>query len=399
MYTLLITYCIIIAIASLFGGSVPQYFKLTHQRIQLILSLVSGVMLGVAFFHLIPHAIYALESTTIALWVCLFGLLFMFFMVRMFHFHQHDLAVDSDHDHKQKHLCDDEKDHHHVHCESHDGALDFSWAGLCFGLAVHTIIDGIALAAAVQSSSPAVWSVGGLGVFLAILLHKPLDALSITSLMSVRGWDVNKQLVVNLVFALMCPLGAILFAVGINQLPESRDLVLGLALAFSAGIFLCISLGDLLPEVHFHSHDRLKLSSMLFIGVAIAFLIESMHSHQGVIVSSAKLNFVNKTDADENGDSEIVANLIMNNGNHLVDLYFSEMPEYETGYLELWAQNKGDNKLMYSLGYIEKPRTRFKWPDGVDPTEFSRLNISVEAYDGDPSHSGNEILEGTFVEK
>ncbi len=277
MYTLLIFYCVIIAIASLFGGSVPQFFKLTHQRIQLILSLVSGVMLGVAFFHLIPHAIYVLESVELTLGVALGGLLFMFFMVRMFHFHQHDLAVDAEHDHKHKHLCDDEHDHHHVHCQSHDGALDLSWAGLCFGLAVHTIIDGIALAATVQASSPAGWSLAGLGVFLAIVLHKPLDALSITSLMSVRGWDVNKQMTVSLMFSLMCPLGAILFAFGIDQFVEYRNLVLGLALAFSAGIFLCISLGDLLPEVHFHSHDRIKLSAMLFLGVAIAFLIESMH--------------------------------------------------------------------------------------------------------------------------
>ena len=39
--------------------------------------------------------------------------------------------------------------------------------------------------------------------------------------------------------------------------------MLGWALAFSAGTFLCISLGDLLPEVHFHSHDRLWLSVQL----------------------------------------------------------------------------------------------------------------------------------------
>lgn len=279
MYNLLILYCLLIAIASIFGGSVPQFFKLTHQRIQLILSLVSGVMLGVAFFHLLPHSVYVLKSVDQALWVCLGGLLFMFFMVRMFHFHQHDLAVDSEHDHKQKHLCDEEHDHHHVHCQSHHGGLDLSWVGLCFGLAVHSIIDGVALAATVQSSSPSGWSIAGMGVFLAIVLHKPLDALSITSLMSVRGWNVGKQMTVSLVFSLMCPLGAFLFAFGVDQFIDYRDLVLGLALAFSAGIFLCISLGDLLPEVHFHSHDRLKLSGMLFLGVLIAFAIESMPGH------------------------------------------------------------------------------------------------------------------------
>jgi len=279
MYKLLIIYCVLIAMASLFGGSVPSLIKLTHRRIQLTLSFVSGVMLGVALLNLLPHAFYKLNSIELTTGVCLVGLLFMFFMIRMFHFHQHDLAVDLEHDHKHKQLCDHEKDHHHVHCDQHGGGVDLSWLGLCFGLAVHTIIDGIALAAVVQSTGPVGISLAGLGVFLAIVLHKPLDALSITSLMAARGWDMQKQLTVNLVFALMCPLGAILFAFSIEQSADYRETILGIALAFSAGIFLCISLGDLLPEVHFHSHDRMKLSAMLLLGVALAFLIEMTHQH------------------------------------------------------------------------------------------------------------------------
>ncbi len=41
------------------------------------------------------------------------------------------------------------------------------------------------------------------------------------------------------------------------------------ALAFSAGTFLCIALSDLLPELQFHSHDRLKLSIALLAGFAL----------------------------------------------------------------------------------------------------------------------------------
>ena len=283
MYELLVIYCILIAVASTLGGSIPSFVKLTHRRIQMTISLVSGVMLGVALLHLLPHSIHVLENVELALGICLVGLLFMFFMVRMFHFHQHDLAIDSEYELPKMELCDHKHDHHHVHCESHDGTIDLSWAVLCFGLAVHTVIDGIALAAAVQSGSRGI-SFAGLGVFLAIVLHKPLDALSITSLMAAQGWNVSRQLTVNLVFLLMCPLGAILFAVSIDQFLESRNFILGIALAFSAGIFLCISLGDLLPEVHFHSHDRLSLSAMLLLGVAIAFVIEILpgHQHQGM---------------------------------------------------------------------------------------------------------------------
>jgi zinc and cadmium transporter len=43
------------------------------------------------------------------------------------------------------------------------------------------------------------------------------------------------------------------------------------ALAFSAGAFICIALSDLLPEVHFHSHDRTKLTVAFLLGIGLAY--------------------------------------------------------------------------------------------------------------------------------
>ena len=63
---------------------------------------------------------------------------------------------------------------------------------------------------------------------------------------------------------------------------DERHLVLGSALAFAAGVFLCIALSDILPEVAFHSHDRFALSAALLVGVALAYgvgLLESEHMH------------------------------------------------------------------------------------------------------------------------
>ena len=273
MFTLLI-YCITIVICSALGGSIPTMLKLTHSRTQLILSFVSGVMLGVATLNLLPHSIYALDNPSLAMGICLVGLLFMFFMIRTFHFHQHDLHVEHSEEEICGHSCA-----HESHEQGQGSSPDFTWAGLCFGLAIHSIIDGIALASAVTAQSQQGWTPAGLAVFLAIVLHKPLDALSITSLMAAKGWDPNTQFKVNVMFALVCPLSALLFAVGVSFLIDSPDLVLGCSLAFSAGIFLCISLGDLLPELHFHSHDRLKLSGMLLLGVLVAVLIEILPGH------------------------------------------------------------------------------------------------------------------------
>jgi zinc and cadmium transporter len=48
---------------------------------------------------------------------------------------------------------------------------------------------------------------------------------------------------------------------------------LGGALAFCAGTFLCIACADLLPELQFHSHDRLKLSLALAAGLGITVVL------------------------------------------------------------------------------------------------------------------------------
>ncbi len=252
--------------ASLVGGWLPNLIKLGHRHTQMVLSVVSGVMLGVALLHLLPHSINLLNNERTALASTLTGLLFMFFMIRMFHFHHHDAGELT-----EPHECD------HQHHEHEIKRADVSWVGLATGFAVHTVIDGVALAAAVSaptSDSIAVQGLAGLGVFLAILLHKPLDALTITSLMSARNWAPQKRGLVNLLFSLMCPLGALLFYFGVGQFGSEQDFVKGIALAFSAGVFLCISLSDLLPEVQFHSHDRLAMSGMLLLGVAAALAIE-----------------------------------------------------------------------------------------------------------------------------
>ena len=52
-------------------------------------------------------------------------------------------------------------------------------------------------------------------------------------------------------------------------LPISAGSWTATALAFSAGTFLCIALSDLLPELQFHSHDRLPLSVALLTGFAL----------------------------------------------------------------------------------------------------------------------------------
>jgi zinc and cadmium transporter len=94
--------------------------------------------------------------------------------------------------------------------------------------------------------------------------------------MEAGGWSRTARATTNAIFAFMCPVGALLFFFGVDALADSRHYVIGVALAFSAGAFICIALSDLLPEVHFHSHDRTKLSVAFILGIALAYSIGSL---------------------------------------------------------------------------------------------------------------------------
>lgn len=291
------SYSALIVLASLAGGWLLLIARLTHTRMQLLMSFVAGMMLGVGVFHMLPHAYQEIGSLDRAVWWLMIGLLAMFFLQRLFHFHQHgpaDLESGSSEAAAAHHHHDHDLHHDHHHHPDHGAAIGgaarrtghgIRWLGVASGLTLHTLMDGIALAASVQVEAEHTTGATllGFGAFLAILLHKPLDAVAITALMIESGWSARMRHVVNVLFALVVPLGATLFYLGVQKMPADERVIVGCALAFSAGNFLCISLSDLLPEVQFHSHDRFWLSVALLLGIAAAYAIgyfeTSGHEH------------------------------------------------------------------------------------------------------------------------
>jgi zinc and cadmium transporter len=84
-------------------------------------------------------------------------------------------------------------------------------------------------------------------------------------------------------FSLAIPLGVLIFYLGLysdtaDAASGARQWFVACALAFSAGTFLCISLSDLLPELQFHRHDRVKLSVALLLGLALAQVAATMEA-------------------------------------------------------------------------------------------------------------------------
>ncbi len=273
---LLVIYCALVLVASLAGGWLPMLVRLTHTRLQMAISFVSGLMLGIALLHFLPDAAEQLHSVDRTVTWTLCGFLGMFFLQRFFHFHHHDLAEgdpeDCCHDHTEPHT------HDHSHTLAEKSASQLSWAGTALGLTLHSLLDGLALAAAVQVGAHGHVGLAGLGVALAVILHKPFDALAVATLMTAGGKSRASRQLLNMLFALATPLGVVLFQFGASHFADSNAVFLGCALAFCAGTFLCISCSDLLPELQFHSHDRLKLSVALLVGLGVAVLIGQMES-------------------------------------------------------------------------------------------------------------------------
>lgn len=275
--TPLFIYCVAVLVASLAGGALPGWLRLTHTRLQVALSFVAGLMLGIALLHMIPHAAGETGSLDRAVQWALAGFLALFFLQRVFHYHSHDAPGEE----AAAGGCAADAPHAHAA----PAAKPVTWLGTALGLGLHSLLDGLALAAAVAAgSSQRGWV--GLGAALAVILHKPFDALAVTTLMQAANCAPRTRRLVNVIFALVTPLGALLFALGLGGILEANHAALGAALAFCGGSFLCIAASDLLPELHFHSHDRLKLSLGLLAGIGVALLVglfegeEHGHEHQ-----------------------------------------------------------------------------------------------------------------------
>jgi zinc and cadmium transporter len=328
---LLTIYCALVMLASLSGGWVSATLRISHRRMELALSFIAGAMLGVAFLHLIPHALIARsgfepgmmnrplnhsEISMLMLWM-LAGFLGMFILERFVSFHVHEPpeVIESEAgEHAHDHSAHGGANHHHPsHSHGHDApsangdaglphrpAQGYTWRGAFAGLALHSVCCGIAMAAAVAGEAAHLEAAHaghdhppdgalrllGLGTFLIVALHKPFDSLTLLSLMAADNRPMRERHLVNFLYSLTVPLGVLLFIFGLGGDAEREAEIISAALAFSAGMFICISLSDLLPELQFHRHDRVKLTIALLLGLALAWavgLLEAMgeagHDH------------------------------------------------------------------------------------------------------------------------
>jgi zinc and cadmium transporter len=241
-------YSALIAVGALAGAWLPLLSS-GENPLTGFLSFAAGVMLGAAFFHMLPEAVHSGGYSAFS-WTPV-GFVFLFLLERY-------VLV---------HACEEPPDcAEHAHRSSR--GLTAFW-----GLSVHTLFDGVALGSSVTEGV-------GLMAFVAILAHKVPSSFSLASILRTEKRTKGSILWLVTLFGLMVAVGAALY-LALNSILKF-ELVAPRALAFSAGTFLYIAVSDLLPHVNRHGKEhRLRNIGGLGAGLAMMFALTFLtgHSH------------------------------------------------------------------------------------------------------------------------
>ena len=149
------------------------------------------------------------------LWI-IAGFLAMFILERFICFHHHEMPSASD-------ACG-----HHEHT--------MSWIATGFGLTLHGVMAGVALAASVILGASQGVSIPGLALSSwRSCSTNPFDAMSLIAIMTVTGRSRASRMLVNLLFSLVTPAG-VLLGWWLGTMPgEASPPWLGPALGFAVG--------------------------------------------------------------------------------------------------------------------------------------------------------------------
>lgn len=210
-----------IAAAAQFGGGwlVIREKRWPKRWERSLLALGAGFLLALVFIELIPESFRLTNFSPYAVLAMLAGF-------SALHFFEHTVV---------EHMHFGEETH------AHTEVPHSSIFGAVGGLTVHAFFDGMSIAAAASAKAEI-----GILVFLAVLLHKIPEGLTVASVVRFGDHSVREARVASVALAASTIVGAllVLFFVSINAN------VIGLLFAFSAGASVYVGASDLIPEVN-----------------------------------------------------------------------------------------------------------------------------------------------------
>lgn len=88
------------------------------------------------------------------------------------------------------------------------------------------------------------------------------------------------------------------------------------------------------------------------------------------------------------------AEVVERDGQRLLVVDADALPTVD-GYLDVWLLD-ADAQQMVSLGVMDAASTELALPADLDLAAFPVVDVSIEPYDGDPTHSGDSIWRGAL---
>jgi zinc and cadmium transporter len=233
-------------------------FRLLGGLIDKLVCVSAGLLLTVAFTHLLPESFHS-EADPFALgWVMLAAVLGFFLLEKaalIHHTHHHE---------------GDAHHHHHGH-DAHEAGRG-GWP-ILVGDAFHNFADGMVIAAAFLLD----WQAGVLAT-LAVMAHEIPHEVGDFMILLNAGFTKRKAFLFQLISGSSAVLGGI---VGFFVLDASEAL-LPYALMVAAASFIYIALSDLLPEMMRRRSlaQSLPEVGLILVGVAIAGVMTgALHAH------------------------------------------------------------------------------------------------------------------------
>ena len=234
MHLTILAYGLAAAIAEILGGSLVVLRKRWPARIQ---EYLLALILALVFLELIPESIrvVGIEATT-----------FMLLGYAVLHFFEHTIVG---------HLHFGEETHHEIMVSKAASISAFA------GLFVHAFFDGFAISAGMQFDFYI-----GLMIFVAVILHKIPEGLTIASVMLAAEHPRKTALIASASIgaATMIGIMSVFLLSGLNAH------IVGVSFAFSAGIATYVGASDLIPEIN-KSHNRV-IPVLVFGGMALFYL-------------------------------------------------------------------------------------------------------------------------------
>jgi len=237
-FWLVLIFALLAGLANLVGGAwLARTKKISPLFLKYCLAFGSGFLLAAVFLKMIP---IGLEYLKLAPIIILLG----YFII---HFFEHTVAP-----------------HFHFGEETHLSEMGVHRAvGLSafLGLTVHALFDGVSIGSGFLVT-PAL----GILIFTAIFLHKLPEGFTMASIILASGGTKKQAFQAVVVLGTVTVLGTLL--------AQALKPWFAYALSLSAGVSLYVAASDLIPEVN--QEKGIRMSIMVFVGVGLFFLTESL---------------------------------------------------------------------------------------------------------------------------